>query len=81
MFGNRDRIIKAHLRTRFLVTLKSGEAFDGLLIDADDRCLVLCDALAHSSEGSARVDGQVYVDRANVSFMQLAVVSGQVISA
>lgn len=77
---SRDRLIRAHLRTRFVVTLKSGEAFDGLLIDADASTLILADAWLIEQAGRHSVDGQLFVARADVAYMQLAVVSG-VISA
>jgi hypothetical protein len=35
--ARRDRLIRQALRERFVVTLRSGETFDGLLLDADDK--------------------------------------------
>lgn len=78
MFG-RDRILKSHLRQRFVVTLKSGESFEGLVLDADSRVLVVGDASAHVADGPARVDGQLFLDRSDVAYLQLPVVSSAVV--
>lgn len=78
---NRDRLVKSHLRTRFLVTLKTGEAFEGLLYEADDRTLVLADAFAVDEHARQRVDGQVFLDRQAVAYMQVpTVVAGAIAS-
>lgn len=69
--GRRDRLIRAHLRTRFVVTLKSGAAFDGLLVEADERTLVLADAWTVDPGGRQSVDGRLFVPRVDVEFMQL----------
>lgn len=73
--STRDRIVKVYLRGRFVVTLKTGEAFEGILLDADNSMFVLGDATAHSVDGPAHVDGKVYLERANVAFMQMVSVS------
>lgn len=71
MFGSRDRVIRMHLRQRFVFTLKTGDAFEGLLLDADARVLVVGDAQAHTADGPARVDGQLFLERDDVAYMQL----------
>lgn len=78
MFG-RERIVRTHLRQRFVITLKSGEAFEGLVLDADSRVLVLGDARAHTADGPAQIDGQLFVERADVAYMQLPIVSSSVV--
>lgn len=74
MFG-RDRVIRAHVRSRFVVTLKTGEAFEGLLDDADSSTLVLVDASAVAERGRARVDGHLFLARGDVAYMQIPAVA------
>lgn len=75
----RDRIIKSHLRQRFVVTLKSGDAFEGLVLDADSRMIVLGDAQTFTADGPAGVDGQLFIERADVAYFQLPIVQTQVV--
>lgn len=67
----KDRIVASHTLQRTVVTLKTGETFDGLVRDADSRTLVLVKA---SSVATGRdpvsVDGSLYVDRADVAYLQ-----------
>ena len=66
-----DRLVQRHLRARYLVSLDSGEAFDGLLVDADERHLVLVDAEQVAPNGDrVKVDGQLWLPRLNVAYMQ-----------
>lgn len=65
-----DRLLKTLLRERFVVTLTSGEAFDGLLDRFDDRHLELVDAHAHLKDRRVDVDGRLYLPRAQVAYMQ-----------
>jgi hypothetical protein len=66
----RDRLIRQALRERFVVTLTSGETFDGLLLDTDDKTVHLVDA--HALDGSTRVsiDGALFLPRDRVAYMQ-----------
>ncbi len=66
-----DRIVTSHLRVRHLVTLKSGETFDGLLDDADARTLTLIQAklLVPNSE-PIKVDGSLLLFRSDVAYLQ-----------
>lgn|GEM_PF-3308608 len=58
-------------RRRCLVSLKSGESFMGVLWASDRSVLVLRDAETTDSDNSARsVDGEVFVFRADVAFIQ-----------
>lgn len=67
----RDRLVRQALRSRFLVTLASGEAFEGVLIDVDDRHVILADTDAVSDKGErAPVDGHLWLPRADVKYMQ-----------
>lgn len=66
----RDRLLKGLLRERLLVTLKTGEAFDGLLDDWDERNLLLVDAYAVTERDRVSVDGGVWLQRDNVKYAQ-----------
>lgn len=68
----RDRLLRGALRDRFVVTLKTGQAFDGLLDQWDHSHLAFVDAHA-LVEGAdpVAVHGSLFVERANVAYMQL----------
>lgn len=66
----RDRLVRRCLRTRFVVTLTGGESFEGLLIDADDRTVVLADAFLLDGRNRVKVDGALYLPRDRVSYLQ-----------
>lgn len=66
-----DRIARDHLLCRYVVTLKSGEAFDGLLRDADGHTLELVQATSLATgRDPIPVDGSLYVARADVAYLQ-----------
>jgi hypothetical protein len=66
-----DRLIRQHYRDRYLVTLASGEAFDGILVDLDASHIVLADAESVRPDGERiKVDGQLWLPRPNVLYMQ-----------
>jgi small nuclear ribonucleoprotein (snRNP)-like protein len=67
---SRDRLIRKSLRSRFVVTLRSGATFEGLLVEADEMTAVLVDAFAVDSSSRAKVDGSLYLPRAEVDYMQ-----------
>ncbi len=67
--GSRDRLVRKSLRERFVVTLVSGETFEGLLLDADDKTLTLADAYALSGRDRVKVDGTLYLPRP-IAYMQ-----------
>lgn len=70
MFGP-DRLLRRTIRTRYLVSVDSGEAFDGLLIDADERHVVLADVESVAGNGDRlRVDGQLWIPRLTITYMQ-----------
>lgn len=66
----RDRIVREHVRERFVVTLKTGEGVAGVLIDADDNSLILADVTVFKDDSKWSADGHVYVSRANIAYMQ-----------
>lgn len=66
----RDRLLRHLLRERFIVTLKTGEAFDGLLDQWDESTIELVNVAAVSETNRVAVDGRVYLFRDNVAYMQ-----------
>jgi hypothetical protein len=66
----RDRLLRRCLRERFVVTMRSQEAFDGLLLDADDRTVILGNAVALTGQDRVKVDGLLYLPRSEVVYMQ-----------
>lgn len=68
--ARRDRLVKQSLRERFVVTMKSQAAFEGLLLDADDKTVHLTDAYALDGSSRVVVDGDLYLPRDGVAYMQ-----------
>lgn len=66
----RDRLLQSLLRERFVVTLTSGEAFDGLLDRWDESTIELVDVFAVTEKSRVQVDGRIYVPRQQISYMQ-----------
>lgn len=66
----RDRLLREHLRERFVVTLKSGDTFDGLLDDHDETTIELIDPYAVDKSGRVSLDGRLYLPRAEIAYMQ-----------
>lgn len=67
---DRDRLLHRTLRERFVVTMKSGATFDGLLAEVDGRTIVLVKASALDENGRHRVDGSLYLPRSDVDYLQ-----------
>lgn len=66
-----DRLIRSMIRTRYVITLDTEETFEGVLMDADDRHLVLADVQNLASNGDrVAVDGQLWLPRLAVKYMQ-----------
>jgi hypothetical protein len=70
MFRKRDRLLRLEIKERFVVTLKAGPMFSGMLIDADDRTFHFADVRLVQTNGSVPADGQLYIERANVAYLQ-----------
>jgi hypothetical protein len=60
------------LRERFVITLVSGETFDGLLIDADEKTVRLGNVFAVTEKSRVSVDGELYVPRPEILYFQKA---------
>lgn len=68
-----DRILKSYIRQSFLITTFSGQTWSAVVMDADERTLSLLDAELVSTDGSrTKADGQVFLPRADVAYMQRA---------
>ncbi len=65
-----DRLIRASVLSRFVVTMHSGDSFEGLLRSADELTLVLVDAAALTATGRTLVDGQLFLPRVEVAYLQ-----------
>lgn len=71
MARSRDRILRDLLRSRFVVTTVDGATFEGLLVEVDDRTLLLADTFSVLADGQrVRVDGQLFIERTKVAYMQ-----------
>lgn len=66
----RDRVLRQHLRERFVITLLSGETFDGLLDRWDESTLELVDGYAVTERARVQVDGRLFLPRPQVAYMQ-----------
>ncbi len=69
MFG-RDRLLRGQVKERFVVTFKNGGMVSGLLIDVDESVLHFADVKLVQTSGQIPADGQLYVERTNVAYMQ-----------
>lgn len=70
---SRPRLLRSRLRSRFVVTLKSGAAFDGLLYASDARTWVLRNAQALGAgdrDADVPVDGEVVLLVAEIDYAQ-----------
>lgn len=68
-----DALLRERMRDAVIATLKTGEAFHGLLFDVDDRTLILREArVLEPNNTSSRipVDGELVLARAEVAYMQ-----------
>jgi small nuclear ribonucleoprotein (snRNP)-like protein len=71
MLGRRDRVLRGLVRYRMVVTMLDDATWDGVLIDVDDRTLVLRDVSAIQKDGTrVPADGEVLLPRADISYIQ-----------
>jgi hypothetical protein len=66
----RDSIVRRALRDRFVFTVRSGETFDGLLIEVDAKTYRLADVFAVGEKGRVKVDGELFLPRSEVVYLQ-----------
>lgn len=66
----RDKLVRQALRERFIATLRSGATFDGLLLDADEKTYRFADAYAVDGRNRVSVDGELFLPRGEVLYLQ-----------
>lgn len=69
----RSRVLTGRLRDRVLVTIKTGETFDGILYSHDDKALVLRQAAAvgaGENKTDLPLDGEILVLLPDVAWIQ-----------
>lgn len=66
----RDKLLRHAYHELFLVTMRSGEAFEGLLAATDDKVVKLVAASLVDGNDRKRVDGDLYLPRENVLYLQ-----------
>lgn len=69
----RSRLLQERIAEKIILTLKSGDAFSGVLWDADDKCWVLrnAQALGAGKDGTPLpLDGEVIVLSADILHAQ-----------
>lgn len=70
----RDRLLRDLLRERFVITLKTGETFDGLLDRWDESTLELVNPHAVTADQTrqtrVQVDGRLYLPRDQIAYLQ-----------
>lgn len=66
----KDRLLRRLVKERFAVTPKAGPMFSGLLIDVDDRTFHFADVRLIQADGSVPADGQLFIDRNHVAYLQ-----------
>lgn len=65
-----DRLLKRLLRERFLLTLRNGEGFEGLLVAVDERTFHLANAAQVTKTSRVEVAGDLYIPRSDVLYLQ-----------
>lgn len=65
-----DSVLRRRERTQWVVTLKDGAAFRGVLTDHDRRSIVLSDAEHLADSARVPVDGEVVISLADVKYAQ-----------
>lgn len=66
----RDALVSRAVKDRFVATLRSGETFDGLLIAADSKTFRFADVWALDGKERVSVDGELYLPRSEVLYLQ-----------
>lgn len=67
------RTVRRRLRSRMVVTLKTGESFDGVLVEADAEAWVLVQAKALAAgvkNEDLSVDGEILLLTADIAYAQ-----------
>jgi small nuclear ribonucleoprotein (snRNP)-like protein len=68
-----DRIVRSLRRTEFVVTMKTGQTWRGVLTEADEHTLTLMAVTEIAHDGTVtQADGQIFLPRSDVAYMQRA---------
>lgn len=65
-----DKMLRLQVNERFLVTSTTDDTWDGQLKDVDDEHLVLRNAKALQAGEWVPVDGEIWLPRFSISYMQ-----------
>jgi hypothetical protein len=77
VFGQRDRLLRQVVKERFVVTQKTGAMFTALLLDVDNRSFHFADVSVLEQGVERPAQGQLFIDRANVAYMQMVVTAAK----
>ena len=66
----KDRLLRKMILERFVVTLRSGESFDGLLADADTKTIRLVSSFALSGKDRVSVDLELIIKLKKKTYLQ-----------
>lgn len=66
----RDVLVARAVKERFVATMRGGESFEGLLLAADAKTFRFTDAWAIDGKDRVSVDGELYLPRAEVLYLQ-----------
>jgi small nuclear ribonucleoprotein (snRNP)-like protein len=64
------RIFLNLVKERLVITLKNGEAFEGIMLGHDRKVIRLVEAKQLGREANVPVDGELYLIRSEVNYMQ-----------
>jgi hypothetical protein len=66
----RDALVRRVVKERFVATMRGGESFEGLLLGADAKTFRFADAWALDGKDRVSVDGELYLPRGEVLYLQ-----------
>lgn len=70
MWSRADRLVRDACRSRWLVFLRDGGQFSGLLADADERTAEFADVRLVQSNGTVPADGRLLIERDRIAYLQ-----------
>ena len=68
-----NNAVRKKLRSTFYVTPLKGHEFEGVLLSTDREYHVFGNVKVYATDMPQSVDGDVYIERSNVAYMQLLV--------
>lgn len=65
-----DRIVRKAVRSSYLITTTTEESFEGVLVDADEKTLVLSSVVQVAPDGSrVNIQGDLIIPRSTVKYL------------